>query len=134
MKHFLKYFIWTAIIGFILFIGFRLHLNLEEEAKVNYNIVPMTIFGVVFPIFIGMLLRLPLLIKEIKEMKRWTINWAKITAIGIPTLYITLSPLLYFTSFGHKLPFTLEMVQLNSNATTVAGLIFGYVLLDSIKK
>ncbi|MBP3951872.1 hypothetical protein [Bacillus suaedae] len=135
MNQFLKYFIWTVIIGFVMYIGIRFQLNLEEKAETTYTLIPTTLFQVLFPIILGLLLRLPLLLDEINKKKRWTVNWAKIIVIGIPSLYIALTPLLYFTSFGNYLPLTLEMVMLESNTvTTVAGLIFGYLLLDSLKE
>ncbi|WP_372459169.1 hypothetical protein [Alkalihalobacillus deserti] len=133
MKNFIKYFIGTIVIGIILYIGFRIQLNLVEVAETTFRITSLVIFGTLFPIFIGMLLRIPRLIQEIREEKQWKVNWMKLVAIGLPSLYIIIAQLLFFTSFGHYLPFSLGIFQLmDSNITTIISLVFGYVLLDSL--
>ncbi|MFC0559026.1 hypothetical protein [Halalkalibacter alkalisediminis] len=132
MKNYMKYIIWTLVIGIIYYIGFSFQFHLKEEAHRNFNMLPVVIYGTFFPVLLGILLRLPRLIKEIKEKKEWTVNWAKLITVGFPTLYITFVPLLSFTFLGKYLPFMFEIIQLE--ITTISGLIFGYVLLDSIKK
>lgn len=132
MRNFLKYFFWTVVIGLICFIGLRYQLELREEGSRNYYIIPSVIYATLFPILFGMLLRLPRLIREIKEKKEWTLNWVKLLTVGLPTLYITLVPLLALTFLGKYLPFAMKIIQLD--VLTISGLIFGYLLLDSIKK
>lgn len=135
MKRFLQYFIWTVIIGIVLYVGNRIQLNLHELSQQTYEIMPYLIFMIFFPIFIGMLLRLPMLIKEIKAEKKWKINWPKLIVIGFPLLYITVGQLLMFTTFGNVLPFSMAVsLLLGSNIGVMTGLIFGYILLDSIKE
>ena len=132
MNNFMKYFIWTVVIGSVFYIGIRFQTNLAEEAQRNFHILPVVIYGTIFPIFMGILLRLPQFINMFKQKGNWKVNWAKLTVIGIPTLYITVAPLLSFTFLGQHLPFIMEIIQLE--VTTIAGLIFGYVLLDSLNK
>ncbi|WP_078381671.1 hypothetical protein [Sutcliffiella halmapala] len=135
MKRFLQYFIWTVIIGIVLYVGNRIQLSLEVLSQTTYEIRPFLFFMIFFPIFVGMLLRLPMLIKEMKAEKKWKINWPKLIAIGFPLLYITVSQLLIFTSFGNFLPFSRGVsLLLGSNITVMTGLVFGYILLDSIKE
>ncbi|MGD6834541.1 hypothetical protein ACQCT5_20490 [Sutcliffiella halmapala] len=132
MRKFIKYFFWTVLIGFIYYLGLRYQFHLKEDAQRNYNILPVVIYETLFPILLGILLRLPRLIKEIKEDKEWSVNWVKLITVGLPTLYIAFVPLLFFTILGKYLPFMLEIVHLD--VSTISGLIFGYVLLDSVKK
>ncbi|MFC0561401.1 hypothetical protein [Halalkalibacter alkalisediminis] len=132
MKNFMKYIIWTVVIGIIYYIGFRFQFHFKEEAHRNFNMLPAVIYGTFLPVFFGILLRLPRLITEIYEKKEWTVNWAKLITIGLPTLYITFVPLLSFTFLGKYIPFMFEIILLEG--TTISGLILGYVLLDSIKK
>jgi hypothetical protein len=71
---------------------------------------------------------------EIKDKKEWTFNWIKVIAIGIPTLYIALLPILSFTSFGMDFLFAKELILIeNKTLITTAGIVFGYILLDSFK-
>jgi len=136
MNNFIKYLIWSIVIGGFLYIGFQIQLHLEEVAETTFRMEGPVIFGTIFPIFIGMLLRLPRLIQEVKEGKQWTVNWVKLIVMGLPTFYIIITQLFFFTSFGHYLPFSSEIIQflMNSNIATIISLIFGYVLLDSFKK
>jgi hypothetical protein len=72
---------------------------------------------------------------EIKEKKEWTFDWTKVIAIGIPALYVALFPILSSTSFGTNFLFGQVLVLFeNTTLITTAGIVFGYVLLDSLKK
>lgn len=133
-KNLIKYFTCTVIMGVILYIGLRIQINLNVLAASTYKVMPYYLFGILFPIFMGMLLRLPSLIQEFREKKQRAVNWAKLLGIGLPTFYIIINELLFFTLFGQYLPFSLEIMRLmNSNISTIIGLVFGYVLLDSFK-
>jgi hypothetical protein len=132
------YFIaWTVGIGIVFYFGMEYQAHLKSEARMTAEMVPLLIFETIFPIIIGMLLRVPKLIKEIMEKRLWTFDWVKIVAIGLPTLYITFLPLLSFTtSFGMNLIFSYEILFLGEPAKTImaTGIIFGYVIIDSLKK
>ena len=132
MRKFLRYFVWTVVIGFIYYAGSRYELHLLNEAQMNYNFWPQVIFAALFPILIGILLRLPKLIKEIQQEKAWSVNWMKLLAVGLPTLYVVLVPVLSLTVLFRYMPFALAIVHLDFS--TLAGVVFGYVLLDSLKE
>ncbi|MFB4166897.1 hypothetical protein [Virgibacillus sp. JSM 102003] len=133
IKKFLYYFICTVIIGFIFYLGAKYQVRLEEEASMTFELMPVLLFASIYPIVIGMFLRLPKLIMEMKEKKQWTFDWIKIVAIGIPTIYIALLPILSTT--GLNLLFAKELIPMGTTTLiTVAGIVFGYVLLDSLKK
>ncbi|MCM3618251.1 hypothetical protein M3936_11745 [Sutcliffiella horikoshii] len=132
MQRFLSYFFWTVVIGLIVYAGSKYNLHLMKEGQMNFNILPPVIFATIFPVLIGILLRLPKLIKEIKQGKAWSVNWIKLLAVGLPTLYVTFVPLLSLTSLFRYLPFAMDIVHLDFS--TIAGVIFGYVLLDSFRE
>ncbi|MEH7482786.1 hypothetical protein V7157_17350 [Neobacillus drentensis] len=137
MKDYLKYFIWAVIIGIILFIGETIRIKLSELVETTYRVFPLVVYDVLFPIFIGMFLRLPRLIQEIREHKQWAMNWTKLLAIGLPALYMILTQLFLYTSNGIYFPFASEIAQITSQSTTtmtIVSLVFGYILLDSLKK
>jgi len=109
-------------------------VDLKKKMEMTYNIKPYIIFATIFPIMIGMLLRLPKLFIEIKERKHWTFDWIKVIPIGVPALYIAILPVLLFTPLGMHLFFAKELIFVESSIiTTTAGIVFGYVLISSIK-
>ncbi|WP_053367968.1 hypothetical protein [Bacillus sp. FJAT-27245] len=135
MKKFLHYLGSTLFVCIILYMGMKYHFHLKKEAEATYQMLPLLFFAVVSPIVIGMVLRLPKLILEILERKRWTFDWAKIVAVGLPALYVAMLPYVYYTQIGGHLPLAKEFAILEYSAIpTAAGIIFGYVLLDSFKK
>lgn len=135
MKRFLRYFISLLIIGIIIYLGLSYKLHLEREAAKTYTILPLIRFSFVLPIIIGMLLRLPKLIVEIKEKKQWTFDWIKFVVIAIPALAVASSPFILYTSIGKYFSYFGELVSSqNTLLMTVGGIVFGYVLLDSLKK
>lgn len=97
--------------------------------------MPVVLFTTLFPIIIGLLLRLPKLIIEMKQNKLWTFDWIKFIAIGLPTLYIISMVILPFTPMGEgsiKVP---EILWIGSpTIQIIAGIVFGYTLLDCLKK
>ncbi|MGD6993915.1 hypothetical protein [Sutcliffiella horikoshii] len=132
MKKFFRYFVWTIVIGLIYYAGLRYELHLLNEAQMNYNFWPQVIFAALFPILIGILLRLPKLIKEIQQEKVWSVNWMKLLAVGLPTLYVSLVPVLLLTGLFKYIPFAMDIIHFDF--ATLAGVVFGYVLLDSLKE
>ncbi|WP_246017691.1 hypothetical protein [Mesobacillus subterraneus] len=128
------YFVSTVVIGFVFYLGLNYQVRLQEESAANFNMKLFILFTTAFPIFIGGLLRLPKLIMEIGEEKHWTFDWIKAGAIGIPALYVALVPMISI-AFGVNLLFAKELWLLgDSTLSTSAGIVFGYILLDSVKK
>ncbi|WP_427137560.1 hypothetical protein [Psychrobacillus psychrodurans] len=132
MKRFLFIFFSTAVIGFVFYFGMDYQMRLREKSAIIFDIKPYISFASFFSIFIGMLLRLPKLILEIRDKQRWSFDWMKIIVIGIPSLYIAMIPL-FALVYGMNLWFSnVVMLVGDITFTTIAGVIFGYVLLDSL--
>lgn len=91
------YFACTVGIGFLIYQGMKYNIRLVEEANKTYEVLPVLIFATIYPIVIGIILRMPKLLMEIKDKKEWTFNWIKVIAIGMPALYIA------FLQFFHLL-------------------------------
>lgn len=133
MKRFLFIFFSTAVIGFVFYFGMDYQMRLREKSAIIFDIKPYISFASFFSIVIGMLLRLPKLILEIRDKQRWSFDWMKIIVIGIPSLYIAMIPL-FAIVYGMNLWFSNVVMLLGDiTFTTIAGVIFGYVLLDSLK-
>lgn len=135
IKRLVYYFVWTIMIGFIIYWGMKYQSRLEEIAKNEFELLPVIMFSAIFPIVIGLLLRLPKLIIEIKENKQWTFDWIRFIAIAIPSLYIIIMSILPYSPLSKgSIPIPDIILIGGSTVTTVAGIVFGYVLLDSLKK
>lgn len=134
MKRFLYYFIWTLAIGFVLYGGMQLQLKLAERAQLLFEPFPLQLFIALFPVAIGLLIRTPKLLLQIKENRAWKFDWILFAATGLPALYLVVMTFLPFSAIGEGwLPVHLFLYINGSTVTTIAGLVFGYVLLDSFK-
>lgn len=95
--------------------------------------MPIVLFAAIFPIIIGLLLRLPKLIFELKENKQWSFDWGKFIAIALPCVFIILMSLLPFIPLGIgtiKIP---SIIMLNApTLQMIAGIVLGYTILDSL--
>lgn len=134
MKRFLYYFIWIIAIGFVVYMGIRYQLHLDEEAQMTYILLPSVMFATLLPIVIGLLLRLPKLLTEIKEKRPWTFDWIKLCAIGLPALYIISMSILPFTTIGSDIRIPEVIIIGTPIIQMVTGIVFGYTLLDVLKK
>jgi hypothetical protein len=134
MKRFISYFLWSLLIISILFLGAEVQSRLRAYSQMHYKMTFYIIFIWLFPIVVGMLIRLPLLITDIINNKKWKADWIKLIAIGLPFLYIASVPLVYL-----KVPILYPdlVVRIFYNdimVTKIPGVILGYIILDSLKK
>lgn len=82
-----------------------------------------------------MFLRLPKLIKEIKQNKLWTFDWIKFIAIGLPAFCVLIIYVSKFHLPESILSFIPQAIFLgNTTIQMTVGIVFGYTLLDSLKK
>lgn len=113
----------------------KYQVQLEEEAKMKFELFPVVRFATLFPIVIGLLLRLPKLIIEIYNKKKWTFDWVKFIVIGLPCLYVITMSILPYSPLGEgSIPIPDIIIMGSPTVTTIAGIVFGFVLLDSLKK
>lgn len=104
---------------------------MEETASSEFNYLPVIQFTIIFPIVVGILLRLPQLFLEIKENKRWVFDWPKFIAVGLPTLLI----LFYYISITLGwVPIVDFIIISGETILTIIGIIFGYTLVDCLKE
>jgi len=134
MKVFFNYLGWTVLIGFIIYLGAKYQIQLQKEMSQTMEPEKYLNFSVIFPIFIGLLLGLPGLINKIKQQREWSFNWMKLLVIGLPTLLTILIYLFLAYIPENILQYVPEAIFLrNQTIHIVAGVVLGYVLLDSVK-
>jgi hypothetical protein len=81
-----------------------------------------------------MLLRLPRLVNGIIQRKRWLFDWIKLIGIGLPLLYVSSVPLMYLDIPRIYPEFATAFIFTNLTATQIAGVILGYIILDSLNE
>ncbi|MGM0896984.1 MAG: hypothetical protein ACQEV0_03740 [Bacillota bacterium] len=138
MKRFFYYFIWSIAIAFIVYMGLQLQELLNERTQMTFNLVPYWIYVTIFPVVIGLLLRTPKFMLERKERRIRGFDWSKFLAVGLPAfvvLMLSILPFLPFENMAYPEFYTQISLILFSSTTaqTIAGLVFGYILLDSFK-
>lgn len=134
MKRFLYYFVWTLTVGFILYIGMQLQDLVVERSQMTFNPFPFQAYMALFPVVIGLLIRMPKFLLQIKKRDSLTYDWIKFTAIGLPTLYVVVMTFLPFSPLGEGwLPIPSFLLFGGATIPTIAGLVFGYIVLASFK-
>ena len=135
LKRFTGILFYVISVGYFIAWGTRYQRQLEEikvSTFTNEAAFAHHAFMVLFPIMIGIFLVLPRFINMIRRPGTWKFDWVKFIAAGLPTLYLTLFPLLYFHPIG-VLPgiSSLSYYLLGSSMLphTVSGIVFGYLLL-----
>lgn len=103
-----------------------------QERMVLY---PYFLYSTIFPIVIGLLLGVGLYSARRQEKGQWKIDWIKLTACGIPLLYVTLLPTFSFLFQRVSWPFTGYLISFGQDKLPMlTGLIFGYIIVDSVRK
>ncbi|MDF2700927.1 MAG: hypothetical protein K0Q49_2491 [Haloplasmataceae bacterium] len=134
IKRFIRYFIWTLVIILLLYLGTEIQLRLIDYQAQYFNAVPLITFNVFFPIFMGIIIRLPQLLSEKIHKKQLQVDWVKLSVIGIPSLCVALSPFLILlnTPLFIRL-FVIQLISSDFSLTSLAGFISVYLILDSLK-
>lgn len=125
---------WTLVIGLILYLGMYLQSQVAEKSQMTFNLFPIQLYIALFPVVIGALLRTPKFILQRINSGDWTYNWIKFAAIGLPSLYIVLMTFVPFAPIAEGLlPIPNILFFGGTTVPTVAGLVFGYTVLASVK-
>jgi membrane-associated PAP2 superfamily phosphatase len=134
MRRFIMYLLWSLFIIAILYLCARMTTVLNLQMKKTFNGDSYFIFSWLFPILLGMLLRLPQLLQHIIQKRPWSFDWIKLIAIGLPLLYVSSIPLMYIGVPGIHSEFAIAFTITNMTGPQIAGVILGYIILDSLKE
>lgn len=138
MKRFFYYFTWSLAICLVVYLGLQLQQALDERTQMTFNPIPFWIFVTVFPVAIGVLLRAPKFMLERQQRRIRGFDWSKFLAVGMPALAVLFLSVLPFLSLGDgvypEFYYQINLLLFSSTtAQTIAGIVFGYILLDSFK-
>ncbi|BAC13221.1 hypothetical protein ACFQ4N_09695 [Oceanobacillus iheyensis] len=104
----------------------------------QFNFFPLTIYMYTYPIAIGILMRIPKLLMEIKYKIPWKFDWIRLVAIAIPTFFIILLSILPHIDTDINMPFPEFWFNLFAYGSPfvqqVAGIVLGYTILDVLKE
>ncbi len=88
MKRFLYYFAWTIGIGVVVYAGLQFQQSLVVRSQETFNPIPLWVYIAIFPIVIGLLMRLPKFLQERTERRIIGFDWSKFLAVSIPALTV----------------------------------------------
>lgn len=135
MKKYVGYIIHAALFVFLLYLGSHLNQNLRIATGRTFRPIPMLVFYSIFPIVIGIYLALPNMIIKVLRPGLWKIEGAKFAILGTVSLFLALTPILYFlTPIGQRVPWLIVWLNNFNQGYTIAGAVFGYLLLSVPEK
>ncbi|MEC3884912.1 hypothetical protein VKA52_14345 [Halobacillus sp. HZG1] len=107
--------------------------GLADQAEMEFNVLPLMIFDLIFPVVFGMLFALPFLWRRSREARLKGFAWQEFIGIGIPSLFVSVSHWLYYTNFPLN-PVTKFFAMHAIQGPILFGFIFGFTLIHSIRK
>ncbi|WP_337031017.1 hypothetical protein [Paenibacillus illinoisensis] len=128
---------FLVVVILVFIFGLKYQQYLQSEARMTYQLQASIVFSVLFPMFIGVLLGLLRLFDLLRKHGEWKINWIKLCLFGVPSLYVSLVPLLYWSGLPISYyDLTLGYLLITSGTTphTISGLIFGFLLFYVIER
>ena len=136
MKSWVKYLIYISFFVFITFCGGSISRAVEgnDQYVILINVLRIVLYGAM-----GMVLGSEHLLNEFKKNGGWKINLPKIILMGIPSLYIALSPFIYYSQFINSfLPSLLFPVRVmlwsDFEFLNIFQLLLGYIVATSFYK
>lgn len=131
LMRFMAYFGYCILIGCLMVSANAYKAALKTEMIRDLEYKPMFfIIVLLLPIFIGLLAALPRFILKTQKPGKWTFDWIKFAAIGLPCFVAAGSTSILSTIVWTHFPILFN----NSVLATAGGIVFGYVLLNSIEK
>ncbi|WP_235318395.1 hypothetical protein [Planococcus sp. CAU13] len=122
------------MIGIIVYFGMQLQELAIEKSRMTFTVFPRQLFYALFPVIIGLLIRTPKFILQRKSNGPLKFDWILFAAVGLPTLYVVVMTFLPFSPLGAGWLRIPEIISIGgATVPAIAGLVFGYVLLDSFK-
>lgn len=119
--------------SFIIYIGVHYEAVLLEESKNNFTVIPVVIFQSIFALILGVAFAIPRFAMAFQEDGRMTFDWLKFVIFGIPSLIITVLPLIVLTELLNTFNINLNMLSIlvDEKIHLIGGIVFGFTLLSS---
>lgn len=136
MKKIAGYLLYLAGLLLLVFFGVHYQQELRILAGREFNPLPSIVFGSVYSLLIGMYIALPKLISTLLKTGKLRFDWPRLLIIGIPTLLISTSGILYhYVTSDLTLLFQWIYVKFNGTmGIAFIGVVCGYTLFSSVDK
>lgn len=135
IKRIIAYLLYLSGLLLLIFWGGKYLEELRILAGREFNPLPLILFSTVYSVFVGMYIALPKLVGTLMKNGKFRLDWLKVLIVGIPTLLITASGILYHY-LSWDISFLAQWVYMQYNAMSVSfiGVVSGYTLLSSVTK
>lgn len=128
MKKVIAYSFYVMVL--LLFVKYAVNFLNEKMDPVPYFYKSIFV-----PIILGLYLALPEFYYILNRPGHIVIDWIRLSVIGLPTLFIDLSVVLYyFTELGNTYAVQWSFQGYDLFSRTIIGIVFGYNLLVSFHK
>ena len=137
LKRILFNILYIFVVLAVLYYGLQYEHHLLEKSKETFTL-PRILhwYSIIFSIVVGVLLAIPNLFYNLNKNGTWTYDWTRSAIIGIPSLFITLVPILYWVipDFIQFLPGQfIYFAGSTEILPTVTGILFGYTMISSLR-
>jgi len=134
IKRLLGHLLYIVVFIAILVKAMEWERHFELITLSTYNSYLHMLFLSFFPVAMGVLLALPGFINKTRKPGSWKLDWVLLAAIGAPTLYTAIAPVLFFSPISKFLPITTQLFAYSLTPHIICGVVFGYVLLSCFDK
>ncbi len=134
LKRFISYLLYIVAFGYIVIKADDYHQYLKQLYSTTFNTTYLWLFMSTFPILVGLLIALPQFITTLKQKGSWKIDWIRLFPVGLPSLCVAIAPITYFADLPRNWGVIGFIVAFHPSLVTVAGILFGFVLVTSLSK
>ncbi len=136
---FISYLVYMVAFGYFVIKADDFHRLLKRSYATDFDSTGTFMFMSLFPIIVGILLALPQFFAECKQKGTWKIDWIALAAMGLPSLLVAITPMLINLSseeqiIGFQGQVIGFIVGFHPTLVTVAGILFGFVLVTSFSR
>ncbi|MEA4925323.1 MAG: hypothetical protein VB084_08440 [Syntrophomonadaceae bacterium] len=134
VKRFISYLIYVAAFGYLVIKADDYRQYLKLLYSTTFDTTALWLYMSIFPIIVGILLALPQFTRVFKQKGSWKVDWIVLLSAGLPSLCVAITPVIGPADFAHNWKFIAFIVGFHPSLVTVAGILFGFVLVTAISK
>lgn len=135
------YLTYVAAFGLLVILVVNLNHYFQDVFRTTFRAPYLWLFisQIVFPMLVGLLLALPQFIRTYRQEGSWKTDWIMLLTVGLPAFFITVAPiaffsLAYYIRLETSVPHFIYLLSANPAFSKVFGVLFGFVLLNSLGK
>ncbi|MFJ8071317.1 hypothetical protein ACIQZD_20565 [Peribacillus sp. NPDC096447] len=139
LKRAICYLTYLVVVLGVLFIGLKYQQHLFTVSRETFEIKGYLLYESSLPIFLGMILAIPRLLQNLSKKGHLKMNWLRLVILGLPFLYLSIIPILYFSGALIDWPlsrFVFGYYGANGSTTlnSITGVVAGYIIVTSFYK